>query len=81
MILTCAFSALLIAEISSVLIIQFQSKQFETNKEDTPELGKKTPYNRNHRQARFGIFQPINSTYFPRIFKKTAISIPPPIQL
>lgn len=79
MILTCAFSALLIAEISSVLIIQFHSKQFETKKEDTIEIGIKTPIKLFFMQVDLGSFQPIIGDYFPRIFKKTAIILPAPI--
>jgi hypothetical protein len=42
MILTCAFSAILITELSSALIIQPHSKQIQINEEDVPELGIKT---------------------------------------
>ena len=79
--LTCAFSAILIAELSSALIIQSHSKQIQINEEDIPELGTKTLKNWFHRHIDFGIFQPIIDTYFPRIFKKTAIILPAPIQL
>ena len=41
--LTCAFSAILIAELSSALIIQSHSQQIQTNNEEnTLELGIKT---------------------------------------
>jgi len=45
-----------------------------------PEFGIKTPIKWFYRQARFGSFQPIIDTYFPRIFKKTAVILPAPIQ-
>ena len=79
--LTCAFSVIMIAGLSSALITQSHSQQAQINEENTPELGKKTPYNRFHRQASLGAFQPINETYSPRTFKKTAFSIQSPIQL
>ena len=79
--LTCAFSAILITELSSALIIQSHSKQIQISKEDIPELGIKTLKNWFHRQIDFGSFQPINGIYFPRTFKKTAFSIPSQIQL
>ena len=79
--LTCAFSAIMIAELSSALIIQSHSQQIQINKEDIPELGIKTLKNWFHRQIDFGSFQPINDTYFPRTFKKTAFSTQSPIQL
>ena len=78
--MTCAFSAIMIAELSSALIIQSHSQQIQINKEDIPELGTKTLKNWFHRQIDFGSFQPIIDTYFPRIFKKTAIILPAPIQ-
>ena len=69
--LTFALCALMIAEFSSALIVKFNSKQIQPNNEvDTLELGIKTLKNWFHRQDYFGIFQPINGTYFPRIFKK-----------
>jgi len=77
--LTCAFSAIMIAELSSALIIQSHSQQIQIHEEDIPELGIQTLKNWFYRQARFGIFQPIIDTYFPRIFKKTAIIPPAPI--
>ena len=79
--LTCAFSAIMISELSSALIIQSHSQQVQISKEDIPELGTKTLKNRIHRQAPFGAFQPINDTYFTRTFKKTAFSTKSPIQL
>jgi hypothetical protein len=79
--LTCAFSAIMISELSSALIIKSHSQQIQFNEEDTPELGKKTSYNRNHRQACFAIFQPTKDTYFPRTFKKTAFSTQSPIHI
>jgi len=75
--LTCAFSAIMISELSSALIIKSHSEQIQITEEDTPELGIKTPINRNHRQALLVAFQPINGTYFPRTFKKTTFSTPP----
>ena len=72
--LTCAFSAIMIAELSSALIIQSHSQKIQINEEDTLELGIKTLINWFFRQVVFGIFQPIIDTYFPRIFKKTALS-------
>jgi hypothetical protein len=79
--LTCAFSAIMITELSSALIIQSHSKLFQISKEDIPELGTKTLENRNHRQTCLDTFQPINDTYLPRTFKKTAFSTQSPIQL
>ena len=70
--LICAFSVIMIAELSSALVIQFHSQRIQINVEDTPKLGNKTTFNRNHRQAVFDSFQPINGINFPRIFKKTA---------
>ena len=70
--LTCAFSVIMIAELSSALIVQFHSKQIQTNnEEDTLEIGIKTPVNWFFRQVDFGLFQPIIDNYLPRIFKKT----------
>jgi hypothetical protein len=79
--LTCAFSAIMISELSSALIIQSHSQQVQISKEDIPELGTKTLKIRNHRQAPLGAFQPINEAYLPRTFKKTAFSTKSPIQL
>jgi hypothetical protein len=79
--LTCVFSAILIAELSSALIIQSHSQQIQINEEDIPEKGIQTPKNWLHRQIDFGSFQPINDTYFPRTFKKTAFSKPSQTQL
>ena len=81
MILTCAFSAILITELSSALTIQSYSKQIQINEEDIPELGTKTLKNWFHRQIVLGSYQPIIDTYFPRIFKKTAVIIPQAIYL
>ena len=77
--LICAFSVIMITELSSALIIQFHSKQIQINEEDTLELGIKTPIKWFFRQVDFGIFQPIIDSYFPRIFKKTAVILPPAI--
>ena len=74
--LTCALCVIMIAQLSSAIIIQSHSKQIQINEEDIPELGIKTLKNWFHRQVDFGIFQPIIDTYFPRIFKKTAVIIP-----
>jgi len=79
--LTCALSAILITELSSALIIQSHSKKIQINEEDIPELGIKTLKNWFHRHIDFGSFQPIIDTYFPRIFKKTAVIIPQTIYL
>ena len=79
--LICTFSALLITELSSAIIIQSHNEKIQINEEDTPELGTKTLRNWFHRQIDFGSFQPINDTYFPRTFKKTAFSTQSPIQL
>ena len=80
--LICAFSVIMITELSSALIVQSHSKQIQTyNEEDTLELGIKTPIKWFFRQVDFGIFQPIIDTYFPRIFKKTAVYLPPATQL
>jgi hypothetical protein len=74
--LTCAISAILITELSSALIIQSHSKQIQINEEDIPELGNKTLKKWFHRHIDFGIFQPIITSYFPSMFKKTAVIIP-----
>ena len=77
--LTYALCVILIAELSSALIIQSHSQQIQIHKEDIPKLGAKTLKNWIHRQIVFDSFQPIIGTYFPRIFKKTAIIPPAPI--
>ena len=77
--LSCAFSAILITELSSAIIIQSHSEKIQISKEDIPESGIKTLKNWFHRQIDFGSFQPINGINFPRIFKKTAIILPAPI--
>jgi hypothetical protein len=74
--LTCAFSALLIAELSFAIIIQSHSQQVQFHKEDTLELGTKALKNWFHRQIVFGSLQPINDINFLSIFKKTAIISP-----
>jgi len=79
--LTFAFSAIMIAQLSSALIIQFHSQQVQFNEEDTLELGIKTPIKWFHRQIDFGRLQPITGSNISRIFKKTAIILPAPIQL
>jgi hypothetical protein len=81
MILTYALCVIMIAQISSALVIQSNSKQIQINEEDTLELGIKTPIKCFFRQIDFDSFQPIIDTYFPRIFKKTAVILPAPIQL
>ena len=68
----------MIAQLSSAIIIQSHSQQIQINEEDIPESGIKTLKNWIYRQVRFGTFQPIIDTYFPRIFKKTAIILPTP---
>ena len=70
MILTCAFSAILITELSSALIIQSHSKLVQINEENIPELGTKILINWFHRHIDLGTFQSIIDTYFHRIFKK-----------
>ena len=77
--LICAFSVIMITELSSALIVQSHSKQIQMKEEDTLELGIKTPINWFYRQVDLSIFQPIIDTYLPRIFKKTAVSVPSPI--
>ena len=81
MILTCAFSAILITELSSALIIQSHSQQVQFNEEDTLELGIKSPIKWFHRQIDFGRLQPITGINISRIFKKTAIILPAPTHL
>ena len=71
----------MISELSSAIIIQSHSEKIQISKEDIPELGIKTLKNWFHRQIDIGSFQPINVTYFPRTFKKTAFSTQSPIQL
>ncbi|MFZ0728041.1 MAG: hypothetical protein WAM61_19840 [Desulfobacterales bacterium] len=78
---TCAFSAIMIAQLSSALVIQSHSKQIQINEEDIPELGTKTLKNWFHRHIDFGTFQPIITSYFPRMFKKTAVIIPQAIHV
>ena len=80
-VLSYAFSALLIAQLSSSLIIQSNSKQIQIHEEDTLKLGTKILINWIHRQIVLGSLQPITSINFPRIFKKTAFSILSPIHL
>ena len=80
--LTCALCVIMIAQLSSALIVQSHSKQIQINEEDTTlELGIKTPIKWFYRQIDLGSFQPKIGTYFPRIFKKTAVILPPAIQL
>jgi hypothetical protein len=79
--LTCAISAILITELSSALIIQSHSEQIQIKEEDIPELSNKTLKKWFHRHINFGIFQPIITRYFPRMFKKTAAIPPAPIHL
>jgi hypothetical protein len=71
----------MISELSSALIIKSHSEQTQISKEDIPELGIKTLKNWFHRQIDIGSFQPINVTYFPRTFKKTAFSTQSPIHI
>ena len=54
--LTCAFSALLITELSTALIVQSHSQQIQINEEDTLEIGIKTPINWFYRQFVFGTY-------------------------
>ena len=79
MILTCAISAILITELSSALTIQSHRKQIQFNEKDILELGTETLKNWFHRHIDFGSFQPIITSYFPRMFKKTAIISQAPI--
>jgi hypothetical protein len=77
---TCAFSAILITELSSALIVQSHSEQIQIHEEeDTLEIGIKTPIKWFFRQIDLSSFQPIISNYLPNIFKKTAIICPAPI--
>ena len=80
-VLSCAFSAILIIELSSALIIQSHSQQIQIHKEDIQDLGIKSLKNWFHRQIDLSSFQPINGINFPGIFKKTAIILPAPIHL
>ena len=79
--LTYALCVIMIAQLSSALIIQSHSKQIQFNEEDTLEIGIKTPIKWFYRHVDLGIFQPIIGSYLPRIFKKTAVIIPQAIQL
>ena len=79
--LTCAFSAIMISELSSAIIIQSHSKKIQITEEDIPELFIKTLKNWFNRQIDFGSFQPIIDNYFPRTFKKTTFSTQSPILL
>jgi len=78
-VLSCAFSTLLIIELSSALTIQSHSQQIQIHEEDALKLGTRTLKNWFHRQIVFGSLQPINGIDIPRIFKKTAIILPAPI--
>jgi hypothetical protein len=71
----------MIAQLSSALIIQSHSERIQIKEEDIPELGTTTLKNWFYRHVDFGIFQPIIDTYFPRIFKKTAVILPAPIHV
>ena len=79
--LTCSLCIIMIAELSSALIVQSHSKQIQTNLEDTLEIGIETPIKWFYRQFDFSSYQPIIGDYLPRIFKKTAVILPAPIQL
>ena len=79
--LTLALCVIMIAQLSSALIVQFHSKQIQINEEDTLEIGIKTPIKWFFRQVDLDTFQPIISNYLPRIFKKTAVILPASIQL
>jgi hypothetical protein len=59
--LTCSFSATMITELSSAIIIQSHSKQIQISEEDIPELGTKILKNWVHRQIDFGRFQPMTA--------------------
>jgi hypothetical protein len=74
-----AFSAFMITELSSALIVQSHSQQVQIHEEDIPELGIKSLKNWFHRQIVLGSFQPIIGINFLSILKKTAIIIPAPI--
>jgi hypothetical protein len=75
-------TAILIAELTSALIVKSNSQQTQNSEEDTHlKLGNKTTFNRNHRQASFAGFQPINEACLPRTFKKTTFNALSPIQL
>ena len=73
--LTYGLCVIMIAQLSSALTIQSHSKQIQINEEDIPELGTKTLKKWFHRHIDFGIFQPIITSYFPRMFKKTAVIV------
>ena len=75
---TFALSVIMIAQLSSALIVQSHSKKIHINKEDTLELGKNFPFKWFYRQVDLGSFQPIIGDYLPRIFKKTAVILPTP---
>jgi hypothetical protein len=79
--LTCAFSAIMIAELSFALIVQSHSQKIQIHKEDIPEVGIKSLKNWFHRQIVFSSFQPIIDIYFPGIFKKTANILSAPIHV
>ena len=79
--LICVFSVIMIAQLSSALIVQSHSNQIQINEEDTLEIGIKTQINWFYRQVDLGILQPIIDTYFPCIFKKSAVILPATIQL
>ena len=79
--LTSALSVIMIAELSSALIVQSHSKKIQIHEEDTLELGIKTSIKWCFRSVDFGNFQPISGINFPRIFKKTAVILPAPIHL
>jgi hypothetical protein len=77
--LTCAFSAIMITELSSTLIIKSHSEQIQIKEEDTPELATKTLIKWFYRQVVIVSFQPITGINFPGTIKKTAIILPAPI--
>jgi len=77
--LTYALSVIMIAQLSSALVIQSHSKKIQIHKEDILKLGTKTLKNWFHRQIVLGSFQPIIGINFLSIFKKTAIILPAPI--
>jgi hypothetical protein len=80
--LVSTITAILIADLSSVLIVNLNSQQIQNSEENTHlNLGNKTTLNRNHRQASFAGFQPINEACLPRTFKKTTFNALSPIQL
>ena len=80
--LVYTITAILIIELSPVLIVNSHSQQIQNSQEDIHlNLGNKTTFNRNHRQASFAAFRPITDAYLLRLFKKTTLNTLSPNQL